>query len=261
VNFIETLRGLWRRWYIVIPGLLLAVAVAFTAWFVVKPGYERTASQLLLPGSQSIPVDSNPFLYLGGLSNAADVIVRAVGSANVLSEVADTYPGAEVEVTRDVSTSGPVILIKVTGSSDAEAEAVLSLLVDRTAEVLAALQDEEQIAANDRITVVQISSDDHSLLQQKNRLLAVGVGGVAVAALVLVTAGLVDGLMLQRRRRPKGGGDAIDADEDADEDEDRNTDAAPPSWPDADDATGDEPEPDRVEDDSAKVGTSPIRRR
>lgn len=205
MNLAETLRGLWRRWYIAIPGLILAVAVALGAWFVVRPDYERTAAQLLLPGAQSVPDNGNPFLYLGGLSNAADVLVRAVGSENVMTELAVDYPSAEVEITRDTSTSGPVILTTVTASSDAEASAVINLLVKKTAEVLTSLQDGEQIPADDRISVVPISIDEQSVLQQRNRILAAGAAGIAIAAFAVILAALVDGLILQRRRRVRGG--------------------------------------------------------
>ena len=37
MNLADTLRGLWRRWYIVIPGLVLTILVAIAAWQVIKP--------------------------------------------------------------------------------------------------------------------------------------------------------------------------------------------------------------------------------
>jgi len=212
VNLLTTLRSLWRRWYIVVPGVLLAAGLAVGAWFAVPPGYERTASQLLLPGTQSIPSEANPFLYLGGLSNAADVVVRAVGSDNVISAVQKEYPDAEVEVTRDVTNSGPFILITVTASSDADAESVLDLMLAETAQVLSDLQNDERITAENRITVVPIAVDTESVLQQRERLIAVAAVAVVVLALTLLVAGLVDGLVIQRRRRPKGAGREDDGD-------------------------------------------------
>lgn len=203
MNLAETLRGLLRRWYIVVPGLLLAVAVAIGAWSVVKPAYERTATQLLIPGQLSLPENANPFLFLGGLSNAADVLVRAIASESVLNEVLADQAGAEVEISRDGSTSGPVILITVTGRTDAQAELILGELVERTATQLDALQDAEQIPADNRITVMPITIDDVSTLQQRDRLVVSGAAGLAVAALAVVVASLVDGLGRQRRRRPR----------------------------------------------------------
>jgi hypothetical protein len=201
MNTAEILRGLLRRWYVVVPGVLLSAALALTAWTSIGPSYERTARQLLLPGTTSIPEGGNPYLYIGGLSQAADVVVLALGSNNVLDEIAEEHPDVEVEVTRDTSTSSPVIVITVTGPSDAEAEAVLDVLVDRTAVVLTDLQDQEQIAADNRITVNTVTVDGQSVVQQKDRMITaagVAVGGVVVS---IVLAALVDGLVISRRRR------------------------------------------------------------
>lgn len=205
MNTAEILRGLLRRWYVVVPGVLLSAALALTAWTSIGPSYERTARQLLLPGTTSIPEGGNPYLYIGGLSQAADVVVLALGSNNVLDEIAQEHPDVEVEVTRDTSTSSPVIVITVTGPSDAEAEAVLDVLVDRTAVVLTDLQDQEQIAADNRITVNTVTVDGQSVVQQKDRMITaagVAVGGVVVS---IVLAALVDGLVVSRRRRSSGG--------------------------------------------------------
>ena len=93
MNFALTLSGLWRRWYIVFPGLIVAAAVAVGAWSVIPPGYERSATQLLIPGADSLPEGANPYLFLGGLSPAADVLVRAIGAENVLNDVVEDHPG------------------------------------------------------------------------------------------------------------------------------------------------------------------------
>lgn len=201
MNLAEVTRGLRRRWYIVIPGLLLAMATAVGAWFVVDPGYERSATQLLLPGARSMPEEGNPFLFLGGLTNAADVLVRAVGSENVQNEIEQDHPGVEVEITRDGSTAGPVILITVTAPTDADAGVVLETLVARTSEVLEQLQIEEGITAENRMTVLPVTIDETSVPQQRDRYLAVALAGIGVALLVILAASLVDGLVLQRRRR------------------------------------------------------------
>lgn len=213
MNLAETLRGLLRRWYIVVPGLIAAVAVAIGAWTMVKPAYERTATQLLIPGQLSLPENANPFLFLGGLSNAADVLVRAVGSESVANDILANERGVEVEVSRDGSTSGPVILITVTAPSDAQAASVLAAMVERTGAELTALQDAERIPGGNRITVMPITIDDSSTLQQRDRLVAAVGAGILVAAVAIVVASLVDGLARQKRRRPS----REDADPDADE--------------------------------------------
>lgn len=204
MNTAEILRGLLRRWYVVVPGILLSVALAFVAWTNIGPTYERTARQLLLPGATSIPEGGNPYLYIGGLSQTADVVVLAMASNNVIEKIAEDHPDVEVAVTRDTSTSSPVIVISVTAPSDGEAEEVLDVLVDRTAVVLTELQDQEQIADDNRITVNTVTVDGQSTVQQKDRMItAVGIaaGGVVFS---IVLAALIDGLVISRRRRSAG---------------------------------------------------------
>ena len=41
MKFTETLRKLWRRWYIVLPGIIVAAAAAAGVWNVIPPGYEQ----------------------------------------------------------------------------------------------------------------------------------------------------------------------------------------------------------------------------
>ncbi|TQL42020.1 hypothetical protein FB562_2610 [Homoserinimonas aerilata] len=154
MNFSDTLRGLLRRWYIVVPGLLAAAAIAIGAWFAIPPGYNRSATQLLLPGANSIPEGANPYLFLGGLAPAADVLVRAIGSENVVNDMAEKHPGVEIAISRDTTTAGPIILITVTADSDAAAEEVLTLLVERTATVLEDFQTSERIPADNRMSVI-----------------------------------------------------------------------------------------------------------
>ena len=210
MNFTDTLSGLWRRWYVILPGILIAASLAVSAWFIVPPGYERSSTQLLIPGAQSMPEGANPYLFLGGLAPAADVIVRAVGSENLINEVIAEHPGVEVEVTRDTSAGGPVILTVVTAASDAAAEEVLGLLGERTAAVVDEIQETEGIAAENRMTVLPITIDSQSVLKERNRFLAVGAAGLIGLALTLLISALVDGFSLQRKRGSDGARSAAD---------------------------------------------------
>jgi hypothetical protein len=201
VKFADTVRGLLRRWYIVFPGILIAAALAVGAWFAILPGYNRTATQLLIPGASSIPEGANPYLFLGGLAPAADVLVRALGSENVLNEMTEEHPGVEISISRDTTTAGPIIQIAVKAHSDSDAEKVLGLLVERTATVLEQFQEEENIPAGNRMTVIPITVDKQSVLEQRNRILGAAGAGISGIVLTLLLAGLVDGLSQQRKRR------------------------------------------------------------
>ena len=201
MSLISTLRMLWHRWYITFPGLLLAGLCAAGIWYAVPPSYERSATELLLPGKNDYPVGSNPLLYVGGLSSSADVLTRAVGADNVLKEVTKDHPGTDVTVQRDGSTSTPLIVITVTSKTNADARDVLSAMVARTASELSALQESQHIKTTDRITVEPITVATTSTLQQRTRLVLTVAVGAVLAALALLIAALTEGLSRKRRRR------------------------------------------------------------
>jgi len=201
VKLADIVSGLRRRWYIVIPGLILAVMGTVGAWTAVGDEYERTATQVLLPGDSSIPEDGNPYLYIGGLGQAAEIVVRALGSPNVLTPLLEEHPGVEVAIARDPTTSGPVFMITVLAPTDEAAAEVLGRLVAETSTVLEELQDQQDIAAPDRITVMPIFIDEESVVQRRNRVMITAFVGVGAVILVLVVAALSDGLLLTRARR------------------------------------------------------------
>jgi hypothetical protein len=206
MNLADTLRALWRRWYIVVPGLILTIAVAIAAWQVIEPDYERVGTQLLLPGVASIPESGNPYLYLGGLSQAADVVVTAMSSERELETLVRDYPGAEIVITRDPVTSGPQILTTVTAKSDSEARKILASTMTRTTKVLGELQNVSGITARNRIGIEAITVDNQSTLVQKTRLLAAGGATLGMLLITLLTAGLVEGLSTRKRRESKADG-------------------------------------------------------
>lgn len=199
-----------RRWYIAVPGLLLAAAAAAGVWNAVGPEYERTGTQMLLPGDASLPEDAtNPFLYLGGLSLPADVIVQSVSGENVLGAVLDGFPGAEVVVDRGEG-SAPVVRITVTTGDDESAEELLAIMMDRTVTTLEEIQTSESIPAADRMSLITLAVDTESTLRQRTRTVAAAGAGVAVAVLALAAAALVDGLAKRKRRAAKGDDDHAD---------------------------------------------------
>ena len=211
MNFADTLRGLVRRWYIVIPGILVTAAIALGAWLAIPTGYQRSATQLLLPGANSMPAGANPYLFLGGLSPAADVLVRAIGSQEVLDDVVNQHPGVRIEITRDTTTPGPIIVITVTAGSDAAAKEVLGLLIDRTATVLNDFQQAENIPVRNRVSVIPVSVDTLSVPQLRSRLLGTAAAGIVGLVLTLLIAGIVDGASQRKRQRetsPRNGTEA-----------------------------------------------------
>ncbi|KQM81441.1 hypothetical protein [Agromyces sp. Leaf222] len=212
MNVLETLRGLLRRWYITLPGIIIALGLALAALVLTPPSYERSASQLLLPDRVSLPDDGNPYLYISGLSLAADVLVRAVGSENTLNEMAERFPGVEIEVARDPSTVSPIIVVTATAAQDAEAGRALEAMIEQTVDTLDQMQEDDGIAPGSRIRVSTLTVDQQGITIQKTRYAFAAIALAGGLLLTIVVAALVDGLSVRRRRRSS----AIDAGGEAD---------------------------------------------
>lgn len=203
MNLGSTLRGLSRRWWILVIGLLLAASASGAAFAVAHPTYERSATLLLLPGKGSLPSDSqNPFLFLGGLTFAADILVRATGSENMQHQIELEHPGTSFEVIRDPTTAGPVIRITVTAGSADESEVVLKQLTDEAASALHDLQAAENIGANERITTITVTMDDHATVRNRMRIALSVAAGLAVAGLTVAVSAIAEGLSVRRQTKP-----------------------------------------------------------
>ncbi|MGZ0711658.1 hypothetical protein ACWPKO_25335 (plasmid) [Coraliomargarita sp. W4R53] len=206
MNIAFLIGGLRRRWYVVVVGFLLAIGLGVGAWISVAPEYERSATQLLLPGEATLPEgNANPYLFLGGLTTAADVIVRAVGSDDVVRELTRDHPDAEVVVSRDPLSSGPSILITVTAPTDTAAGELIAAATARTAAVVDALQQEQDIPQSSQIEVTVVTSDTESTLQQRSRITMVAGAVLGIVLLTLTTAVVIDGLARRVRRRGRTG--------------------------------------------------------
>jgi hypothetical protein len=203
--FSTILHSIRRRWYLLIVGLIATAAVGMYAYRNTEPTYQRSASELLVPGEQTVPEGGNPFLYLGGLAQASDVLVRALGASDLQGPIQSEFPTTSVLVERDVSTSGPIIIITVEGKDDAAVGEVFERMLSATPNTLNALQSQASVPRASQITILPITIDPGSTTNDKSRLqvAAMVIAGGVVATILLLA--LVDGLILAwgRRRRAK----------------------------------------------------------
>lgn len=187
-----------RRWYIVLAAILVAAGASYYLWTNIPPEYERTGTQLLLPGLATIPEDANPYLYVGGLFQVTDVLVRAVGAEDI-EDAAQDFPGTNVAVTRD-QAAGAVVIVTVTASSDVAAEAVLDDMLVVTERTLEKLQDEQNIPPAERVSLTPLTKSLESEVIQKTRLVTTAIVGGVLLVAGLAIAVLVDNLLRSRRR-------------------------------------------------------------
>jgi uncharacterized protein involved in exopolysaccharide biosynthesis len=197
----DLLRSLARRWYLLVVGCLLTAGLCVGAFHVVAPSYEAHGSVLLLPPKTSVGKRGNPYLYLGGLGQAGEVLSARLNTAEVLDPIEGRHPGTTLEIGPDVTTTGPILSVTVTGGSDSAAMGALTQALKTVPPVLTRLQDDLAVPAASRITVLDLTRDAVATPVTKARERAV----IALAALgfagSLLLTGFLDGLLAAHPRR------------------------------------------------------------
>lgn len=201
----ETVGSLLRCWYILAAGLLLTVAMCWVVQGRVPVTYEAKGSQVLMPPSATVG-EGNPYLYLGGLNQALDVLVRRVSAPEATKPVLRAFPGTEFTVQADGSTSGPILVIAASGPTQEATLGILQAALDKVPVALKDMQDELAIADRVRISVRTVVVDGQAAknnqAQMRLVLLAAGAGAVGT---VLLTV-MIDNFLSSRKRPRRAGG-------------------------------------------------------
>ncbi|MEI7057902.1 hypothetical protein WBG06_18905 [Nocardioides sp. CCNWLW239] len=199
--------ALARRWYLVIVSLALTVVAVVVMMARVGPSYTAQGTLLLFPPEGTTRagerVEGNPYLSLGGLNPARDILIRAMTSKSARADVAESHPGVGYEMYADMAVSGPIIVVDVTGPSAEATVGALNTLFETVPSVLSDLQNDLGIKRREYITVQDLTVDETAQKVTKDQLRAGIVAGAGVMVGGLLGIGLLDGLLLARRR---GGG-------------------------------------------------------
>jgi hypothetical protein len=201
----DLIRSLLRRWYLVLFGLLLTAGLAWAAFQTIPVTYESRASMVLLPPKISTEPDGNPYLYLGGLGQALDVLTRSLDADAERERLEDAHPEATYEAIADTTTSGPIMLITSTASTPAGARNLTAAVLEAVPTVLSDLQTDLGVPVDSRITVMTLSVDTAATVDAKLRTQALGALIAAGVTLTILLTGLLDGLLRSRRSRPGRG--------------------------------------------------------
>jgi len=194
----ELLRSLGRRWYIVVVGLLATVGLSYTATTAVPAEYVATSSMLLLPPANTVGAGGNPYLALGGLQAAADVLSRALTDQAISERIAPISGTATYIVQSDHTTSGPIMYIEVTDHSADGAVSTLGKIIDEAPGILKQLQTDVGAPTASFMSVETITRDTIPTPDTKSQMRAVIL--VAVVGLVGTIFGtsLINSLLVRR---------------------------------------------------------------
>lgn len=201
MNLRSVLVALKRRWYLATAGLLVTAGMVAAAIYLVSPTYTATSSLLLIPPKSVTGPRGNPYLNLGGLNAAVDVLKTRVMTGALAEELTTAEPDAEISVESDFASSAPVVVVSASAGGGSLALSMRDALAAEVIPTLAAMQGDLGVPPASRITAVELASDTKPELSRRNQLRAVIVAGGAGFAATLLGTALLDGILIRRRLR------------------------------------------------------------
>ncbi|WP_312182143.1 hypothetical protein [Arthrobacter sp.] len=200
----QSLRVIARRWYLVLVGVLLTGALCAAANMLVPPSYEAQGSMVLMPPSAAVGDAGNPYLQLGGMGEAMDVLVRQTNATDIRERVLEDHPSATYVVEPDRTTSGSIIVVQAEADTAAESLELLNAAMATLPATLARMQDELGVTAEQRIDIMPVVIATEADLNFKQSLQVMALAGLAGLVGTLMFTALLDGLLISRRQRKAG---------------------------------------------------------
>lgn len=194
-----------RRWYLFVVALAVTAGACFFASQAIGPTYRSQASVVLVPPKSAEDPSANRFLALSGLTQAVDVLSRAMNADKTHESVHQVVPEGTFEVTEDGSTSAPVLLIAAEASSVAQVDALVAEVLRQVPSQLSALQSDLSIPKGAEITSMPLVQDDDPTASQKARMRAIAALAVLCLGASALLIGALDGVLLLRSARKLGG--------------------------------------------------------
>lgn len=141
-------------------------------------------------------------MYLGGLSQPAEVLGKYLASSVPKEAFASLHPSASYEVALDVTTTnGPILAITVDDTSPGGAQGALTSVLSSIPAGLATLEQSASVPDGSSIATMTLARDSQSTPITKDTVRAVGAVGAAGAVGVALLVGAADTILARMRRR------------------------------------------------------------
>ncbi|MDI2033926.1 hypothetical protein PJL15_01027 [Paenarthrobacter nitroguajacolicus] len=195
------LSSVMRRWYVVVAGILITGLLCMSVQMSAPEKYKAQASLVLMPSAQSIGDAGNPYLYLGGMGEALDILIRKITSQPVKERLLGNFGSATYVAEPDRGTSGAILVITATADSPEETMSLLKAVMDETPRSLNEMQEALNVAVPARITTMSLLVDRQAAPEVKARTQLVLIAGAGGVGLTLLLSVLLDGLLVTRARK------------------------------------------------------------
>jgi hypothetical protein len=211
LDFFETMGVLFRRWYVVVPMLVLTAFGAVYAFKAAGASYEAQSTLVLVAppastgqlnpdGTKATPCTQNPYCASGNLLNLANVTTRSMADPSTTARLLSGNPGTSYNVILDAEPS-PIIEMTADGpTSHATLRALhdVSLGVQRELEIR---QKGIGVPSTALITSSPVTTATGAAQQSGGKERALAIAAAVGLALTLIAAVAAEYFARSRRRR------------------------------------------------------------
>lgn len=205
VDFWDLTRLMFRRWYVSVPAIMVAVGATLFVATRVEPDYVATSYVQLVPPAvtpkakdETKATARNPWLDLG-LASLTKAGMISVQDKKVVKGLKTAGFSDDFTLTQDPQL--PILTFEVIGDDERQATRTSEQLVKRFSDSVATLQEEYGAPREQLITVRRLDLGDNveeSTSKVKRALIAVaGVSGLLAVALTVA----VDAWLRRRDRK------------------------------------------------------------
>ncbi|MEU1709519.1 Wzz/FepE/Etk N-terminal domain-containing protein [Streptomyces sp. NPDC005706] len=201
MDLAEIFRVMRRRWYVLLPGLLLTAALAVGVALVVPVTYQSQSTVALLNSRKAtVAYDGNPFLSTQtSLTGMADSLARNLNSDGSLRELKSRGANGTIEAKIADNAQGPLMWLTVTGTDRAAVLDSDRILTAYAKERLDQFQKQQSVAPKAMIRMTTIVPPQSPVAQTKTRLEYLVMAGGLGLVLSMGAAFYVEA----RKRSPK----------------------------------------------------------
>ncbi|SDE15769.1 hypothetical protein [Rhodococcus tukisamuensis] len=212
MDLFDVVKACFRRWYVVLPLLLVTAWFSYQSYSSVTPVYySNTVIGLAQPSSRvehvdaGVPLPRNGLLDIGGaqlITNMAalgleqqSVVDRVVAAGGLPHYVAKMFP------VPSTLPQPPLILIEVTDADPDAVSRTLGLVIAQTEITLRTLQEQARVPNDQMVAMFVVLPPTAPVAGMPSRLkstLAIFIVGAGLSVLVTV---LIDVLLTRRRSR------------------------------------------------------------
>ncbi|WP_206309901.1 chain length determinant protein [Streptomyces sp. A0592] len=201
MDLAEIWRVMRRRWYVLLPGLLLTAALTTAVHLLIPVEYQSQSTVTLLNSSKATEAfDGNPFLSTqASLTGMADGLARNLNSDGAKADLKALGVTGTHEVKIADNAQGPFMWLTATGTDPAAVLKSDELLASYADKRLKEFQTQQSVAPEAMIRMATIVPPQKPEAQTKTRLQYIVMAGALGFVLSLVAVFFVEA----RRRTPR----------------------------------------------------------